>query len=83
MTRGTLLLGCCSRFDLMKEHAGIDVQALYPAGKPPNDASWTWDAFLGAAEKCQKAGYGFGLPLGAPPTPTSGSARCSSPSAPS
>ena len=64
MTRGTLLLGCCSRFDMMKEHAGIDVQALYPAGKPPNDASWTWDAFLAAAEKCQKAGYGFGLPLG-------------------
>src|SRR6201991_1456837 len=50
--------------DMMKEHAGIDVQALYPAGKPPNDASWTWDAFLAAAEKCQKAGYGFGLPLG-------------------
>ena len=64
MTRGTLLLGCCSRFDLMKEHAGIDVQALYPAGKPPADASWTWDAFLAAAEKCQKAGHAFGLPLG-------------------
>ncbi len=64
MTRGTLLLGCCSRFDLMKEHAGIDVQALYPAGKPPNDAAWTWDAFLAAAEKCQKAGFAFGLPLG-------------------
>ena len=64
MTRGTLLLGCCSRFDMMKEYAGVDVQALYPAGKPPNDASWTWDAFLTAAEKCQKAGYGFGLPLG-------------------
>ena len=64
MTRGTLLLGCCTRFDLMKQHAGIDVQALYPAGKPPNDASWTWDAFLAAAEKCQKAGFGFGLPLG-------------------
>src|ERR1700716_4622725 len=59
MTRGTLLLGCCSRFDLMKEHAGIDVQALYPAGKPPADASWTWDAFLAAAEKCQKAGIAF------------------------
>ena len=29
-----------------------------------NDASWTWDAFLAAAEKCQKAGVGFGLPLG-------------------
>jgi len=64
MTRGTLLLGCCTRFDLMKQHAGIDVQALYPAGKPPNDASWTWDAFLTAAEKCQRAGAGFGLPLG-------------------
>jgi len=64
MTRGTLLLGCCSRFDMMKEHAGVDVQALYPAGKPPNDASWTWDAFLVAAEKCFKAGYAFGLPLG-------------------
>ena len=64
MTRGTLLLGCCSRFDLMKEHAGVDVQALYPAGKPPADASWTWDEFLVAAEKCQKAGFGFGLPLG-------------------
>jgi ABC-type glycerol-3-phosphate transport system substrate-binding protein len=64
MTRGTLLLGCCTRFDMMKEHGGIDVQALYPAGKPPNDASWTWDAFLVAAEKCFKAGCGFGLPLG-------------------
>jgi len=64
MTRGTLLLGCCSRFDMMKEYAGVDVQALYPAGKPPNDQSWTWDAFLAAAEKCQKAGHGFGLPLG-------------------
>jgi ABC-type glycerol-3-phosphate transport system substrate-binding protein len=64
MTRGTLLLGCCSRFDLMKEEAGIDVQALYPAGKPADDASWTWDAFLAAAEKCQKAGHAFGLPLG-------------------
>ena len=64
MTRGTLLLGCCSRIDMMKKHAGIDVQALYPAGKPPNDASWTWDGFLAAAEKCKKAGAGFGLPLG-------------------
>ena len=64
MTRGTLLLGCCSRFDLMKEYAGIDVQALYPAGKPPADASWTWDAFLAAAEKCHKADHAFGLPLG-------------------
>jgi hypothetical protein len=64
MTRGTLLLGCCSRYDLMKELAGVDVQALYPAGKPPADASWTWDSFMTAAEKAQKGGYAFGLPLG-------------------
>ena len=65
MTRGTLLLGCCRRFDLMKEHAGIDVQALYPGRQAAQaDASWTWDAFLAAAEKCQKAGMRFGLPLG-------------------
>ena len=77
MTRGTLLLGCCVRLDLLKQHAGIDIQALYPAGKPPADDSWTWDSFLVAAEKCQKAGFGFGLPLGNTPTPTSGSARYS------
>ena len=64
MTRGTLLLGSCSRIDLLKEHAGVDIQAHYPAGKPPADDSWTWEAFLAAAEKCQKAGFAFGLPLG-------------------
>lgn len=64
MTRGTLLLGVCARFDMLKDAAGIDFQALYPAGKAPNDASWTWDAFLAAAEKCKKANVGFGLPLG-------------------
>jgi ABC-type glycerol-3-phosphate transport system substrate-binding protein len=64
MSRGSLLMGCTARFDMIKEYAGIDVQALYPAGKPPNDADWTWDAFLAAAEKCHKAGHEFGLPLG-------------------
>ena len=39
MTRGTLLLGCCSRFDMMKDSGGVDVQALYPAGKPPAGAA--------------------------------------------
>jgi ABC-type glycerol-3-phosphate transport system substrate-binding protein len=64
--RGTLFLTCCSRFDLMKEHAGIDILGMYPAGAQPTKAAeeWTWDAFLTAAEKCHKAGYAFGLPLG-------------------
>jgi len=65
--RGTLVYCCASRIDHLKQHAGIDVQAMYPASKPPNKAlteTWTYDAFLAAAEKCHKAGVPFGLPMG-------------------
>ena len=31
---GSQIKGPCSRIDLMKKHAGIDVQAMYPAGEP-------------------------------------------------
>jgi ABC-type glycerol-3-phosphate transport system substrate-binding protein len=65
-TRGSLTLPCCTRFDLLKEHAGIDVQAMYPADAEPaaSVAAWTWDTFLVAAQKLHKAGYAFGLPMG-------------------
>ncbi len=63
-TVGSQIKGPCSRIDLMKQHAGIDVQALYPAGAPPKADSWTFDAFAKAAEACQKAGYPFGIGLG-------------------
>jgi len=65
-TRGSLTLPCCTRFDLLKEHAGIDVQAMYPAGADPaaGVADWTWDTFSTAAQKLHKAGYAFGLPMG-------------------
>jgi hypothetical protein len=51
---------------LLQQHAGIDVRAMYPAGKPATSAAdaWTWDAVLTAAEKCQKGGFAFGIPLG-------------------
>jgi ABC-type glycerol-3-phosphate transport system substrate-binding protein len=65
--RGTLVYSCCTRIDLMKQHAGIDVQAMYPAGKAPVSElvdKWTYDAFLTAAEKCFKGGAPFGLPMG-------------------
>jgi ABC-type glycerol-3-phosphate transport system substrate-binding protein len=64
--RGTLYLTCCSRFDMMKEHAGIDILGMYPAGQQPTKLAedWTWDNFLVAAEKLHKAGFAFGLPLG-------------------
>ena len=62
--RAATIKGPCSRIDLMKQHAGIDVQAMYPAGAPPKADGWTFDAFLKAAEACHKAGFPFGIGLG-------------------
>jgi ABC-type glycerol-3-phosphate transport system substrate-binding protein len=63
-TPGSQIKGPCTRIDLLKQHAGIDVQALYPVGAPPKAESWTLDTFIRAAEACQKAGYAFGIGLG-------------------
>ena len=63
-TIGSQIKGPCSRIDLMKQHAGIDVQAMYPAGAPPKADAWTLDAFIKAAEACHKAGFPFGIGLG-------------------
>jgi ABC-type glycerol-3-phosphate transport system substrate-binding protein len=57
----------CGRIDMLKKFADLDVVKMYPAGAPPDRAltdAWTWDAFLTAAEKCSKAGFPFGMPLG-------------------
>src|SRR5579871_4969701 len=61
---GSQLKGPCSRIDLMKKLANIDVQELYPAGSPPKADNWTLDTFLKAAEACQKGGFPFGIGLG-------------------
>ncbi|CCD88604.1 ABC transporter substrate-binding protein, periplasmic component [Bradyrhizobium sp. ORS 285] len=61
---GSQIKGPCTRIDLMKKHAGIDVQELYPAGSPPKADSWTTETFLKAAEACQKGGVPFGIGLG-------------------
>ncbi len=63
-TVGSQIKGPCSRIDLMKKHAGIDVQEMYPAGSTPKDENWTMDVFLKAAEACHKAGFPFGIGLG-------------------
>jgi ABC-type glycerol-3-phosphate transport system substrate-binding protein len=63
-TVGSQIKGPCSRIDLMKSLAGIDVQAMYPAGGAPKADSWTLDAFLKAAEACHKGGKAFGIGLG-------------------
>ena len=56
-TVGSQIKGPCSRIDLMKQLAGIDVQAMYPAGAPPKADDWTFDTFLKAAEACHKGGH--------------------------
>jgi Bacterial extracellular solute-binding protein len=61
---GSQIKGPCSRIDLMKKHAGIDVVAMYPAGSPPKADAWTLDAMLKAAEACHKGGNPFGIGLG-------------------
>ena len=63
---GSAPLTTCARISMMKQYAGIDVQALYPAHevKPPEAADWTYDTFLKAAEACHKAGFPFGLGCG-------------------
>jgi ABC-type glycerol-3-phosphate transport system substrate-binding protein len=63
-TVGSQIKGPCSRIDYMKQYAGIDVQAMYPAGSPPKADAWTYDAFLKAAEACKKGGHPFGIGLG-------------------
>ncbi len=63
-TVGSQIKGPCSRIDLMKDLAGIDVQAMYPAGAPPKADAWTFDTFLKAAEACHKGGHAFGIGVG-------------------
>ena len=61
---GSQIKGPCSRIDLMKQLAGIDVVQMYPAGSPPKAEAWTLDALLKAAEACHKGGHPFGIGLG-------------------
>src|SRR5205085_9822592 len=63
-TVGSQIKGPCSRIDLMRQLAGIDVVAMYPAGSPPKADAWTLDALLKAAEACHKGGHPFGIGLG-------------------
>ncbi len=66
-TTGSQIKPPCARIDLFKEHVGLDITKMYPAGAPPDKEladKWNWDTFLVAAEKCHKAGYPFGIGLG-------------------
>jgi len=69
---GTQVKGPCGRISLLKQLAGIDVTAMYPA-KPvhtPESDNWTYDTFLRVAEAAHRAGYPFGIGLGLTPDST-------------
>ncbi len=63
---GTQMKPPCARISLLKQAAGLDVQAMFPAadGPAPGAESWTYDAMLKAAEACDKIGKPFGIGLG-------------------
>jgi ABC-type glycerol-3-phosphate transport system substrate-binding protein len=63
-TIGSQIKGPCTRIDLLKKHAGIDIQELYPAGSAPKADNWNLETFLKAAEACHKGGVPFGIGLG-------------------
>jgi len=65
-TYGSNYKGPCGRISVLKEKAGLDVQAIFPAEPrlTKEAAGWTWDAHLKAAEACHKAGMPFGIGLG-------------------
>jgi ABC-type glycerol-3-phosphate transport system substrate-binding protein len=65
---GSQVKPCCSRFDLYKEHAGLDLREMFPADEKKWDKAkveaWTWETYVTAAQKLHKAGFPIGLPLG-------------------
>jgi len=65
-TAGTQTKPACARFDLLQEHAGLDIRTMWPAENRagPGADTWTWDTFLRAAEACNRANVPFGLPMG-------------------
>jgi hypothetical protein len=54
-----------SRLDLWKQHAGIDLQTMFPAGTRDSSQvdGWTYQAFLEACKKLHAAGSPFGNPI--------------------
>ena len=65
-TYGSNYKGPVGRISVLKEAAGLDVLAMYPAEpRQTREAdAWTWDAHLKAAEACHKVGMPFAIGLG-------------------
>jgi hypothetical protein len=51
---GSAPLTTCARISMLRQHAGIDVQAWYPnhPATPETSAEWTYETQLKAAQAC-------------------------------
>ena len=83
---GSQVKPCCSRFDLYKEHCGIDLLDMFPADESKWDKAktdtWTWDALSRLRHRsCTTPAIRSACPWARPATRSTGSARCSTPSA--
>jgi hypothetical protein len=57
---GSQVKPCCSRFDLYRQHCGMDLRKIFPASDQRDKAltdTWNWDLYLSTAEKLMKAGH--------------------------
>jgi hypothetical protein len=66
-TVGSQVKPCCSRLDLYKQHAGLDLQKIFPANDKRDKAltdTWSWETYLSSAQKLHKAGFPVGNPMG-------------------
>ena len=77
---GSQVKPCCSRLDLYKEHAGIDLRTMFPADESKWDKAkidtWTWDAYLDVRrEAASRPASRSACRWARPATPSTGSAR--------
>jgi ABC-type glycerol-3-phosphate transport system substrate-binding protein len=63
---GSQVKPCCSRLDLYKQHTGLELDKIFPAGDRDQKLTdtWTWDTYLDTATKLKAAGFPVGNPLG-------------------
>ena len=83
---GSQVKPCCSRFDLYKEHAGLDLRDMFPADESKYDKAktdkWTWDALCRRRRRsCTRPASRSACRWARPPTRSTGSAACSTPMA--
>lgn len=61
---GSSALPPCARIDLFKKYADLDVTKMYPVADTGGEElreKWTWENFIGVAEKCFKGGNPVGM----------------------